>query len=751
MGTSFAILAIGLVTPAFLIAGLALASVPIIIHILNRRRFRTVPWAAMEFLLRALRKNRRRLKFEQWLLLAVRCLLLALAGLALARPVGCEQSGIASLAATRSGLHVLVIDNSYSMGYQADRPEARTHLEQARLAASEIIARLNPGGESVAIITSSRPAQALIAAPTYDLESARAAVERIEATAAGTDLPGALRLALEIGRQAGGEPRRHLYILTDSTRSAWESPAAAAALAELGPALAAHFSVTHVNMGRAGQWNHAVLGLDPTSNLLTSKFAAGVIARLAGYGGPAEARVQWRQDDQVLPGGGSVRVEGETQAAQSSLSLRGGGYHVLSADLVSEDSLPIDNVRRRVVNVASALKVLIVEGQRGLRPMEGSAAFLALALAPPRDPSAADPLSQTASYVEPELISDLELGNRVLADYRAVILAGVGQIQPSQADQLRHFVEQGGLLMLFMGEPVSGENYNAVLLPRGLLPGPMVKRVSVTGEQESIHFDFVPTGDLHPLLREFGNEQKSGLDTARIFSYWQVDLAPDARAERVLNFQPAGTDDSVRHDPAVTMHALGEGRVVFVATAADANPEWSFLPAKPAYVALVHELLAGGVNPGDRWLNLGVGESLQVPLGVRLNTAPILTDPDRREISVEQTTDPTGRPVYGSQPLTTPGLYRLDAGSQSFPVVVNVPADEADVRTIDGAGIRKALGGIPMELHDERLAVEQAATKDEGNDYGWSVMLIVLALACAEAFLAMRFGHYRRVPSPVGD
>src|SRR5258708_13297804 len=66
----------------------ALIAIPIIIHLLNRRRFKTVTWAAMEFLMRAMRKNRRKLEFEQWILLATRCLLVGLLGMALARPLG---------------------------------------------------------------------------------------------------------------------------------------------------------------------------------------------------------------------------------------------------------------------------------------------------------------------------------------------------------------------------------------------------------------------------------------------------------------------------------------------------------------------------------------------------------------------------------------------------------------------------------------------------------------------------------------
>ena len=54
------------------------AAVPVIIHLLNRKRYVVVNWAAMRFLLAAQKKNVRRLKLEQWLLLAVRTLLVLL-------------------------------------------------------------------------------------------------------------------------------------------------------------------------------------------------------------------------------------------------------------------------------------------------------------------------------------------------------------------------------------------------------------------------------------------------------------------------------------------------------------------------------------------------------------------------------------------------------------------------------------------------------------------------------------------------
>ena len=69
-----------------MLAGLAAVSVPIIIHLLNRRKFQKVVWAAMRFLQTSVEKNQKRMRIEDLILLALRCLLLALLALALARP-----------------------------------------------------------------------------------------------------------------------------------------------------------------------------------------------------------------------------------------------------------------------------------------------------------------------------------------------------------------------------------------------------------------------------------------------------------------------------------------------------------------------------------------------------------------------------------------------------------------------------------------------------------------------------------------
>src|SRR4029453_10925237 len=69
---------------------LAAAAAPLLIHLWSRHRFREAPWAAMQFLLAAMRKNARRLQLQQWLLLPVRTLLIVLVVLAVAEPYGVQ-------------------------------------------------------------------------------------------------------------------------------------------------------------------------------------------------------------------------------------------------------------------------------------------------------------------------------------------------------------------------------------------------------------------------------------------------------------------------------------------------------------------------------------------------------------------------------------------------------------------------------------------------------------------------------------
>lgn len=179
-----------------LLFGMGAIAAPIIIHMLMNRRIKPVVWAAMRFLKAAVIKNQKKMNIEDIVLLVLRCLLLILLALALARPVFRK----AGAAMTGRGVEtaVIALDNSYSMG-QSDGGETR--FEQARQAAEQVIDSMEPGS-SVAVFLFSDVVKAVIPQPTYDLNLARKTVRDAALSDRGTDVDTALKQAVSTLRGA---------------------------------------------------------------------------------------------------------------------------------------------------------------------------------------------------------------------------------------------------------------------------------------------------------------------------------------------------------------------------------------------------------------------------------------------------------------------------------------------------------------------------------------------------------------------
>ena len=218
-----------------------------------------------------------------------------------------------------------------------------------------------------------------------------------------------------------------------------------------GSELAKEYRVHNFNLAGEQQWNQAVLNVHPTESLITTnaQFGSDFVATVRGFGGGHPGTLQWKVDGKLTGGGGAMTPDmgtGPQNLPQSQLQplLKANGPHVVTATIVGDDRLQVDNTRSRVINVVSKLKTLIVEGQHGAGTEGGSGLNLQAAL------NGLSQSGQMEGFAAPEVISDLELGNRILADYRAVMLCGVAQFTPSEADQLKAFVDDGGTLMLFL-------------------------------------------------------------------------------------------------------------------------------------------------------------------------------------------------------------------------------------------------------------------------------------------------------------
>ena len=158
----------------YMLGGLLACGIPIALHFFYRSRYRTVPWAAMKFLLDSIEQTSRRLRFQELLLLVLRVTVLALLALALARPSTTAAHGGQGDAVDA----VLLVDTSLSMaardGVAPPNPGndpylsalkqfsaadgSVTRLDRAKAAALAVLASLPPHSTAQVISVSERAA-----------------------------------------------------------------------------------------------------------------------------------------------------------------------------------------------------------------------------------------------------------------------------------------------------------------------------------------------------------------------------------------------------------------------------------------------------------------------------------------------------------------------------------------------------------------------------------------------------------------
>ena len=200
--------------------GMAAVAIPVIIHFLNRRKFRQVTWAAMKFVQLSVDQNQRRIRLEDLILLLIRCAVLALLAFALARPA--MKSSTTDVLGQAKVTAVIVLDNSYSMDLLGSDGNS-TAFEQARSAAYDTLSAM-PTGSRVAVLMASDIVQGVIDEPTHDLTQAREVIKNANPSDHATDLFPALTKAMEV-LEGRAVLRKEVYLITDGQASGWQQNA----------------------------------------------------------------------------------------------------------------------------------------------------------------------------------------------------------------------------------------------------------------------------------------------------------------------------------------------------------------------------------------------------------------------------------------------------------------------------------------------------------------------------------------------
>lgn len=702
-----------------LLFGLALAGIPVVIHLLNRRRFIVVDWAPMKYLKLTIRTNRRRIQIEQWILLALRTLLIVLLVGIVARPA-LSKSGLGAWLARRARVsRVIVIDNSLPTGYRQGEASA---LDRAKHAVEEIL-RATGSKDAVTILTTAPAAPPVAREATVD-DPAKlvAAVQALRPTAAVANWANTFK-QVDDCLSTATFPQREVILVTDMRKAGWVyggKSGGGNAVTDYADRWAAHDTDARV----------VDVGSRETADVAILRFAADAPVALPNTPVPLTAAV--RNDTAValhghqatlavdglsrpvllpdLPPGGTVQVP-------LSVVFPVAGPHLLKLSLTDPDALAGDDARTAVVDVREHVDLTIVDGRPGPGPFESAGDYLNVAFSVGQEP------------LRVRHVTDADVARPQPADVTAIVDAA--NLTPDTIADYERLVRDGMGLMIFAGEQVEPAAYNEKLYKNGtgLLPV-RLDRV-VDGPVRGLvveRFDDSPL----TLLAKIAAPELAKVECKRVLGTDAAGTLPDG--VRVL----ARWNDAEAH-PAVVEKRFGRGRVVLWTTSADR--EWTDWPVQNSWVYSVREM-AKSIARGD------VGDD-NVTAG-----RPIAYRPDDEARSPHVTTpdDATAQPatldggVIGFAHTDVAGLYTAawtDAAGreQKHPVAVSFDRAAADLDPIADADLTKLLGDLRPQVVPYRQG--QLAGNGSGREIWRPIAMTLLALMVVETAFAFWVGRER--------
>ncbi len=703
----------GLLAPLFLL-GLAAVAVPVLIHLRLRHRTRVVRFPSLMFISRAPYRSMRRRRLRDVLLLLMRCLAVALLAVAFARPLW--QGDAAAGAASTSRLVVVLLDNSFSMGF-GDR------WQRAAAAAESAFGEFDAADRGALVVYSDEAE--LRSAPTSDGALLAAMVRDAEVAPRSTSLLPAIQMARGVLAEAGELGRRELVIVSDFQRSSWtaENVAALPAGVELrladvgeGDEEVGNAALTDVAFDHSRSGDREQVGIAARVSYLVAREPSAAPA-----GTPLRAEVDLLLDREVvqtraveLGVDSSTMVNFAPEVLERQRTTRG-------TVRLRDDSLAADNEFRFVLSPAHEVGVLVIEPDGDRR----RGRYLEEALALGRRPFFRVSRVQASGF------------QRSMLDGTSVVVVNdaAQQLARSAGDAVAGFVRDGGGLLLSVER---GLTSTAGLLSEfGVTSERQADRLSGTAGSLA-WFD---TG--HPVFDVFATARSGDFSSASFFRYHRL-VPPEGAASiarfddgapALLDLMPVAAEDGGASD-------AGSGRVLVLPTSFDTF--WNTLPLQAVFLPFVHrsvEYLAGYSLPRS-WYRVGEVAQVELPGGQTggEGNGYVSVAPSGRESRI----DADGGGLLLD--VEEPGFYefrevRADVSTEPLTLASNVPVAESDLSRLD---LDEFMSRIRPREEEDGPALEAAAQTPEERERRQRLWWFLIAAAALLLAAETLFGNRRR-------
>lgn len=657
---------------SWMLWGLLAVGVPIAIHLIHRRKARRVPFPAIEFILRSRKAVAKKFRIKQLILLALRCLLVAAAAVAAARPLFPGRDAAIGPSGGPAAV-AICIDQSLSMRAHVGTAPDATAFKAATDAALALVHSLGPDVEAV-IVPFADDARTIPAAPTADKTALEGAIRSLSAGYGTTNVARALDTAAAALSNTT-KPSKLVYLFTDAAQPGWHD-------------------VTPRDATQSISWRV----VDVTSHATPNLAAASLDVHEDAGGAAARAEVQ--SFSELATPGAAVELSvndrpagrnfvdlapGASAASNFTLAAPPAGLNVAVAR-VAPDALPDDDARWAVFRGRARVRTLLVDGDPKRTIRDAETFYLERALAPSREATAT---------LAPVVVDPEGLARAQLSQYDVIVLANVGTLPPTLVSALRRWVSDGGGLFFTAGDRVDAEEANANfgdLLPMRLRGSRSTRSEhSEGGATSAAQLSLAPPTGKHPVTTALDASTEDVFSSTKFAT---VELFEGGSASSGANAILRFSDGT----PALVEKTLGRGRIAFLASTIDRD--WTNLPISTLYLPLMRRMvryLSGELGDQGTAAVL-VGHAIKVEVGEPHKSIRV-EGPEGFTPQVVPVVDGT---LEITPPL--PGVYRLaredgtpDERLSGRGFAANVDTAESDLRKVSRAELARIFAGVDFD------------------------------------------------------
>ena len=583
-----------------MLIGLAGIALPVVAHLLSRRKFDVVNWGAMQFL-NPSRRTRQKMRLEELILLLIRIATIALIGFALARPwmnsgvlMGYRSAGSRDV--------VFVIDGSNSMA----RSDGLTSLHQKAIRrAKEFLATLGPG-DTVSLVDARDLPIKVLDSPAQNLEVVRERLDSIPPASGAADLRKACEEAVGIlGRCSNGS--REIVVFTDRQRSGWglSNDSSWQRFDEVlrFPSVRPAVWVFDLSQGLSPIGKNVSVGrIDLSRDLTPTNYPVGLQVQIRNSGTATEnVPVQVVVNGQRVAGmDTSVSVAAGSETTYSrTMRFSSEGTNLISIKVdLPNDAVTTDNESHAAVRVTPTVPVLLVESSNSFSRKQWNTFFAQMALSPSQEKS---------PWIQARTVKAGDLKVEDLASVSAVVLADVFQLPEGLPAALHEFAASGNGVFVALGDGTSAQSFEAMYVNTGLFSGVTLKRIRVADPDADIPATIAPYSIGADWLTRFRERKGASLLRASFRNWWLIEIQKSSAVNAVPDANPAieaelvarSTQGSgevpvtiaqlITGDPLLLQSSCGRGSVLLMTS--NLNAQWNSLPTQPDFVPFLHEAL----------------------------------------------------------------------------------------------------------------------------------------------------------------